>query len=150
MLSPTGDALHYKKTGNLRAVQLLLGHTKMDSTVRYLGVDLEDACRSRRGSTCKTTAPTGMLGAGPPKPNNRLDRPDPVFRARYIALLEENSKNVLSADALTGRIRDHAAVIAPTALRDQSRDGYEAAVTNLVQYVRRSEADLQAFLQAHL
>lgn len=33
----------YKKTGNLRAVQLLLGHTKMDSTVRYLGVDLEDA-----------------------------------------------------------------------------------------------------------
>jgi site-specific recombinase XerC len=33
----------YKKTGNLRAVQLLLGHTKMDSTVRYLGIDLEDA-----------------------------------------------------------------------------------------------------------
>ena len=33
----------YKKTGNLRAVQLLLGHTEMDSTVRYLGVELEDA-----------------------------------------------------------------------------------------------------------
>jgi site-specific recombinase XerC len=33
----------YKKTGNLRAVRLLHGHTKMDSTVRYLGVDLEDA-----------------------------------------------------------------------------------------------------------
>jgi site-specific recombinase XerC len=33
----------YKKTGNLRAVQFLLGHTKMDSTVRYLGVDLDDA-----------------------------------------------------------------------------------------------------------
>ncbi|MEM1427946.1 MAG: tyrosine-type recombinase/integrase [Pseudomonadota bacterium] len=33
----------YHKTGNLRAVQLLLGHTKMDSTVRYLGVELEDA-----------------------------------------------------------------------------------------------------------
>lgn len=33
----------YKKTGTLRAVQLLLGHTKMDSTVRYLGVELEDA-----------------------------------------------------------------------------------------------------------
>jgi len=33
----------YRKTANLRAVQLLLGHTKMDSTVRYLGVELEDA-----------------------------------------------------------------------------------------------------------
>lgn len=33
----------YRKTSNLRAVQLLLGHTKMDSTVRYLGVELEDA-----------------------------------------------------------------------------------------------------------
>ena len=33
----------HKKTGNLRAAQLLLGHTKMNSTVRYLGVELEDA-----------------------------------------------------------------------------------------------------------
>jgi len=33
----------YQKAGNLRAVQPLLGHTKMDSTVRYLGVELEDA-----------------------------------------------------------------------------------------------------------
>lgn len=33
----------YKNTGNHRAVQLLLGRTKMDSTVRYLGVELEDA-----------------------------------------------------------------------------------------------------------
>lgn len=32
-----------RKTSNLRAVQLLLGHTKMDSTVRYLGVEIEDA-----------------------------------------------------------------------------------------------------------
>ncbi|MGJ8530311.1 tyrosine-type recombinase/integrase [Maritalea sp.] len=39
----------YKKTGNLRAVQLLLGHTKMDSTVRYLGVDLEDALTISEG-----------------------------------------------------------------------------------------------------
>lgn len=33
----------YRKTVNLRAIQLLLGHTKMDSTVRYLGIELEDA-----------------------------------------------------------------------------------------------------------
>ena len=33
----------FKKTGNLRAVQLMLGHTRIDSTVRYLGVDVEDA-----------------------------------------------------------------------------------------------------------
>ena len=33
----------YRKTGNLRAVQLLLDHTKVDSTVRYLGVELDDA-----------------------------------------------------------------------------------------------------------
>ena len=33
----------YRKTGSLRAVQLLVSHTKMDSTVRYLDVDLEDA-----------------------------------------------------------------------------------------------------------
>jgi site-specific recombinase XerC len=39
----------YKKTGNLRAVQLPLGHTKMDSTVRYLGVDLEDALTLSEG-----------------------------------------------------------------------------------------------------
>jgi site-specific recombinase XerC len=42
------DAAHeshpdLQKTGNLRAVQLLLSHTKMDSTVRYLGIELEDA-----------------------------------------------------------------------------------------------------------
>ncbi len=39
----------YRKTGNLRAVQLLLGHTKMDSTVRYLGVELEDALTISEG-----------------------------------------------------------------------------------------------------
>ena len=36
-------ALIYQRTGNLRAVQILLGHTKLESTMRYLGVDAEDA-----------------------------------------------------------------------------------------------------------
>lgn len=39
----TNVAMIYKRTGNLRAVQILLGHTKLDSTVRYLGVAVEDA-----------------------------------------------------------------------------------------------------------
>jgi len=39
----TKAALIYKRTKNLRAVQLLLGHTKLESTVRYLGIDLDDA-----------------------------------------------------------------------------------------------------------
>jgi len=39
----TKATLIYKRTGNLRAVQLLLGHTKIDSTVRYLGVEVDDA-----------------------------------------------------------------------------------------------------------
>ena len=33
----------YRRTGNLRAVQLLLGHIKIESTVRYLGIDVDDA-----------------------------------------------------------------------------------------------------------
>lgn len=39
----TKPALIYKRTKNLRAVQLLLGHTKLESTVRYLGIDVDDA-----------------------------------------------------------------------------------------------------------
>ncbi len=52
-LEPSGNGTHslrrtkvsllYKKTGNLRACQLLLDNTKLESTVRYLGVELDDA-----------------------------------------------------------------------------------------------------------
>jgi integrase len=42
-LRRTKAALIYKKTGNLRAVQLLLGHTKLESTVRYLGIEVDAA-----------------------------------------------------------------------------------------------------------
>ena len=33
----------YKKNKNLRAVQIFLGHTKLESTVRYLGIEVDDA-----------------------------------------------------------------------------------------------------------
>jgi integrase len=42
-LRRTKASIIYKATGNLRAVRILLGHSKIESTVRYLGVDVEDA-----------------------------------------------------------------------------------------------------------
>ena len=54
----TKATLIYRRTRNLRAVQLLLGHTKLESTVRYLGIEVDDAlsrllskqkCESRGG-----------------------------------------------------------------------------------------------------
>jgi integrase len=42
-LRRTKATLIYRKTGNLRAVQLLLGHRKIESTVRYLGIEVDDA-----------------------------------------------------------------------------------------------------------
>ena len=42
-LRRTKATLIYRRTGNLRAVQLLLGHQKLESTVRYLGIEVDDA-----------------------------------------------------------------------------------------------------------
>ena len=42
-LRRTKATLIYRRTGNLRAVQLLLGHSKVESTVRYLGIQVDDA-----------------------------------------------------------------------------------------------------------
>ena len=39
----TKATLIYARTKNIRAVQLLLGHAKLDNTIRYLGVEIEDA-----------------------------------------------------------------------------------------------------------
>lgn len=42
-LRRTKASIIYNATGNLRAIQILLGHSKIENTVRYLGVDIEDA-----------------------------------------------------------------------------------------------------------
>jgi integrase len=42
-LRRTKASLIYRRTKNLRVVQLLLGHTKLQSTVRYLGIEVDDA-----------------------------------------------------------------------------------------------------------
>ncbi len=49
-LRRTKASIIYKATGNLRAVQLLLGHSKIENTVRYLGVDIEDALALAEGT----------------------------------------------------------------------------------------------------
>jgi site-specific recombinase XerC len=43
LLRQTEATLIYRRTGNLRAVQFLLSHTKIESTVRYLGIEVDDA-----------------------------------------------------------------------------------------------------------
>lgn len=49
-LRRTKASIIYKATGNLRAVQILLGHTKIENMVRYLGVDVEDALTLAEGT----------------------------------------------------------------------------------------------------
>jgi integrase len=48
-LRRTKATLIYRRTGNLRAVQLLLGHTEIESTVRYLGIEIDDALAIAEG-----------------------------------------------------------------------------------------------------
>ncbi len=51
-LRRTKATLIYRQTKNLRAVQLLLGHGKIESTVRYLGVDVDDALEMAEHIVC--------------------------------------------------------------------------------------------------
>jgi site-specific recombinase XerD len=51
-LRRTKATLIYRQTRNLRAVQLLLGHRRIESTVRYLGVEVEDALEMAERIEC--------------------------------------------------------------------------------------------------
>lgn len=48
----TKATLLYRRTKNLRAVQLLLGHCKLESTVRYLGIEVDDALEIAERTEC--------------------------------------------------------------------------------------------------
>lgn len=48
----TKATLIYRRTKNLRAIQLLLGHTKLESTVRYLGIEVDDALEMAEQTDC--------------------------------------------------------------------------------------------------
>ncbi len=48
----TKATLIYARTKNIRAVQILLGHSKLDNTIQYLGVELEDALRLSEKTDC--------------------------------------------------------------------------------------------------
>jgi len=87
----------YKKTGNLRAVQLLLGHTKMDSTVRYLGVELEDAWRYLRPSKSNNPGPRFQAAhSGHSFGPQQMAAPSPFCKssARRMSALMMRSKEI--------------------------------------------------------
>jgi integrase len=56
-LRRTKASIIYKATGNLRAVQILLGHTKIENTVRYLGVAIDDALSLAEATEMKRATP---------------------------------------------------------------------------------------------
>ena len=101
-LRRTKATLIYRRTGNLRAIQLLLGHTKIESTVRYLGIEVDDALTiaeqvdvssTRAERTCSArpawagSCPKGDLddsGPGYPGPEPLIAPPSFESRRRKI------------------------------------------------------------------
>lgn len=91
----TKASLIYRRTKNLRAVQILLGHTKLESTVRYLGIEVEDALEMAEQTEAKRTQlldrrPQGHTSGGRfrPKADIRLSACSGPCSARlFIGLL---------------------------------------------------------------
>ena len=62
-LRRTKAMLFHHRIGNLRAVQLLLGHTKIESTVRYLGIEVDDALGHRLINRIQILAAASLMMA---------------------------------------------------------------------------------------
>lgn len=78
-LRRTKATLIYRRTGNLRAVQLLLGHTKIESTVRYLGIEVDDALTPDFGGRADVLCPALTVGCGPATEVRRAPPPARIF-----------------------------------------------------------------------
>jgi len=86
----TKASVIYRRTKNLRAVQLLLGHTKVESTVRYLGIEVDDALEiAEQTESDLHTAVAGWNVCLPADAN----RPTPV-----VLVLQTTSKPVVRGD----------------------------------------------------
>jgi hypothetical protein len=84
------------------------------------------------------------VGAASPLIRFLLD--DPVYYARYLALLEENSRTILEPRALTETVRQRAALLAPHVARQMPPADYNAAVADLTTFLDQRLAGLRAFL----
>ncbi|HMQ29960.1 MAG TPA: CotH kinase family protein [Chloroflexaceae bacterium] len=71
---------------------------------------------------------------------------DPVYSARYVELLKDNSRTALEPNALITRVRQRAALLAPYAARQMEPKAYDKAVNDLVDFIESRGARLQEFL----
>ena len=77
----TETSIIYKQTGNPRAEQILLSHTKIKSTVRYLGVDVDDALALAEARRCSEADELLDLSVEELAPVSRSTRPAVPLRA---------------------------------------------------------------------
>jgi len=111
-LRRTKASIIYKATGNLRAVQILLGHMKIESTVRYRGVDVEDALTLAEGTETEaiwllaTARSQTLPGGGASAPVNDLQRT--FFRCRPQSATLEMGPSVSSSGRCNDRWRKKA------------------------------------------
>lgn len=99
----------YKATGNFRAIQILLGHTKIENTVRSLGVDIEDALELRSVPGFGLS-PRGyevsVSGVRPPEADSLLSAPLRKFQlTRCVFCCSDRPARVRTTDRSTVRIR---------------------------------------------